>query len=490
MAGAFKTTPIKALEVDMAIPPIEITLNMTLEGYAHRLHKLKRSNPVIERLPREWKQEEPSKNPPPLPSARTTRNGKKGKLTQIDRLAKETYSPMDGEDIDPFIAPPWRRTARLYGQRLTITGAPKEAKKAKEAEKHNERIQAMGEDETRIMVYSDGSQREDTRGEEGKVVGWGIVGYRRGEEIFTDRGGLGQKAEVYDAELVGIAQAAKNAIRYADRHRQVKHIHIFADNTSAVTSAYEPKPKPGQKQMCQITHLADGFLGGCAERTMSIEWCPGHEKVRGNKRADEEAKRGTELWTRDYTTLTNAKRNVKDKALKEWTNEWKRTPPMGGFAVANRMHPKWKPREHVIRTPREIFGRLTQCRTKHAFIGEYYAKFVPTETVGCPCGEQYQTREHIIRECTIYEEHRKILQEADENMELGILLGSKEGLEAMSKFLGRTGAFTKTGKMPAERKRPRLDDEENEEEERWWRRMEGDREADFGLVEGEEVEGE
>ena len=87
------------------------------------------------------------------------------------------------------------------------------------------------------------------------------MGYRRGEEIFTDRGGLGQKAEVYDAELVGIAQAAKNAIRYADRHRQVKHIHIFADNTSAVTSAYEPKPKPGQKQMCQITHLVDGFLG-------------------------------------------------------------------------------------------------------------------------------------------------------------------------------------------------------------------------------------
>ena len=56
----------------------------------------------------------------------------------------------------------------------------------------------------------------------------------------------------------------------------------------------------------------------------------------------------------------------------------------------------------------------------------------------------------------------------------------------MSKFLSRSGAFTKTGMKKTDKQRPPMEDEENvEEEERWWRRMEGDREADYGLVEGE-----
>lgn len=51
MAGAFKTTLIKALEVDMSIPLIKIIMNVILGEYANRLHKLKITNPVLERLP-------------------------------------------------------------------------------------------------------------------------------------------------------------------------------------------------------------------------------------------------------------------------------------------------------------------------------------------------------------------------------------------------------------------------------------------------------
>ena len=56
----------------------------------------------------------------------------------------------------------------------------------------------------------------------------------------------------------------------------------------------------------------------------------------------------------------------------------------------------------------------------------------------------------------------------------------------MVKFLGKMGAFTKTGKPRERRSAPEEDDEENKEEEgRWWERMEGDREADYGMLEGE-----
>ncbi|KNZ73023.1 hypothetical protein J132_01408 [Termitomyces sp. J132] len=321
-------------------------------------------------------------------------------------------------------------------------------------------------------------------------TGWGVVGYHKGREVFTVRGCMGHKAEVYDAELTGLEKATTLATEYAKRHRQVKHIHVHADNTAAVTSAYELKPAPGQLQMFNITHTVDKFLEENDERTISIEWCPGHEDIKGNERADAEAKAGTELRAQDHTTLTNAKRGVKERALEKWREEWQKTPPAGGFAIANRLPPRWKPREHVTHTPREVFSRLTQCRTKHAFLGEYYARFVPDEHTGCTCGGGLQTREHILQACTNYDEHRHILREADEQMELGILLGTKKGLEATAKFLAKSGAFTKTGKRREQKTTPEEEDNENdEEEERWWRRMEGDREADFGLVEEDDEEG-
>lgn len=112
MARAFRTTPIKALEVDMSLPPIDITMSMTLGGYANRLHKLKTTNPVLERLPEEWRQGKPATNPPPFPPRTTARKVRPVKMTQLEKLARRTYKPELGESIDPFISPPWRRTAK------------------------------------------------------------------------------------------------------------------------------------------------------------------------------------------------------------------------------------------------------------------------------------------------------------------------------------------------------------------------------------------
>ncbi|KNZ75010.1 hypothetical protein J132_05347 [Termitomyces sp. J132] len=145
---------------------------------------------------------------------------------------------------------------------------------------------------------------------------------------------------------------------------------------------------------------------------------------------------------------------------------------MGGFAIANNLPPRWKPSEHITHTPREVFRRLTQCRTKHAFVGEYYAKFIPDKSIGCRCGKRFQTQEHIIKECQDFEEYRDILRKADKQLELGIILGTKKGLETMVKFLGKSDAFTKSGRPQTQDMDPTEDNKENDEEGSWWERME------------------
>ncbi|KII85959.1 hypothetical protein PLICRDRAFT_72046, partial [Plicaturopsis crispa FD-325 SS-3] len=109
------------------------------------------------------------------------------------------------------------------------------------------------------------------------------------------------------------------------------------------------------------------------------------------------------------------------------------------------------------------------CRTGHAFIGEYYAKFVPTEDVSCQCEEGvFQTRYHILTECPRYDEYRHILTQASPTLFLPDILGTDEGILALAQFLEKSGAFTKTGNPRETKTVPLLEDEDGASEEEGW----------------------
>ncbi|KZT70001.1 hypothetical protein DAEQUDRAFT_653113, partial [Daedalea quercina L-15889] len=86
------------------------------------------------------------------------------------------------------------------------------------------------------------------------------------------------------------------------------------------------------------------------------------------------------------------------------------------------------------------------CRTGHAFIGEYYTRFVPTEDVACSCGAHLQTRRHILLECPRYKDARRTtLLRISASPTVNDILGTQDGIRALAKFVAKTGAFSKTG---------------------------------------------
>ncbi|KZT33261.1 hypothetical protein SISSUDRAFT_970739, partial [Sistotremastrum suecicum HHB10207 ss-3] len=89
------------------------------------------------------------------------------------------------------------------------------------------------------------------------------------------------------------------------------------------------------------------------------------------------------------------------------------------------------------------YGRVTQCRTGHAFIGDYYAKFVQAESTACPCGHHHQTRAHILQDCPRYDECRGILKDFDREISITRLLNEEKGIAALADFMRLTGAYTK-----------------------------------------------
>ena len=82
-------------------------------------------------------------------------------------------------------------------------------------------------------------------------------------------------------------------------------------------------------------------------------------------------------------------------------------------------------------------------------MGEYYERIgLPDEPTDCPCGEEFQTREHILFDCPRYDDYRHYLEVEGSVPELSQVLGTKKGIECLIEFLKSSRAFTKTGEPP------------------------------------------
>ena len=110
-------------------------------------------------------------------------------------------------------------------------------------------------------------------------------------------------------------------------------------------------------------------------------------------------------------TQSYSKMACKLHAQDMWSLEWHRdkmkrllSNAPSGFELADINPPKLSPNDTFRSTPRELFGRLTQTLSGHGYTGEYYQRFVPSETAWCRCTDSdiqhiLESREHILHEC-------------------------------------------------------------------------------------------
>ena len=460
ICAAFKTSPTTALEIEASIPPIKHQVNLIIKRCAIRFNKLPTTSPIVQRLPDTWRNHSKPTIPPPLPQ--TPKNSPRTRpKTTLQNIAKFT-SP-DHERIDPYLNPPWRRIASNFPNRYTISRCVPNQDKQEARNDHTKLIRALKNDNNALYIYTDGSKIKKANFYR---VGAGSVLYNKDEEVASGLMGLGGHAEVYDAEMAALAMGASQAAEYTTTHQNITNITFFTDNAAAAAAMDDPRPQAAQFFADKFHNLLRPLLQNKPELSINIAWCPSHCGIKGNERADELAKEATHKESHSPFSVTraNAVRRAKSSTLKLWRQEWKSQPKNGRYATANRIPPSLKPTPHFtqLKNNRELFGRLTQCRTGHSYTGEFRQAFLPhsEDPITCPCdNETIQTREHILRECPKYSLHRKTLRKVSRTITLTTILGTKTGIKALTTFLQKSGAFSRSGTLAPTPQGPILEDE-------------------------------
>ena len=271
---------------------------------------------------------------------------------------------------------------------------------------------------------------------------------------------------MFDAEMAALAVGIEIADEFMLRSPNIAHIAFFSDNSAATTAILDPKPKTAQLSAIKFHNIARPLLTANEHLKISISWCPSHCGIAGNDRADQLAKEATELERQIPFSVShsNARRRAKTAILKLWQIEWKNSPKVGRYAISNRIKPSLNPTPHFksLKNNREVFGRVIQCRTGHAYTGDFRRSFLPLspDPTTCPCDNvTLEDRNHIITECPRYNQYRSILEKASRILSLPELLGTKEGIEALSEFLKKSPAFTRTGSIPTKPPPPTFESE-------------------------------
>jgi ribonuclease HI len=314
-----------------------------------------------------------------------------------------------------------------------------------------------------LYIYTDGSKLF----KQGFFrVGAAAVAYHMGNENGNIKLGLGGHAEVFDAEMAALAKAASIASNIITDSPNIDKLNFFSDSAAAVRAIVDPKPGSAQYFTLSFHNHIRPLLETHPNLTVTVSWCPSHCDIPGNERADTLAKEATTLGCQIpfSTTRSNAKRRSKGSINKTWQRDWRNSPKTGRFAIANRIEPSLNPTKHFqhLKSKREVFGRVLQCRTGHAYTGEFRQTFIPLspDPTSCPCdNETLETRTHILIDCPRYEPHRKILKKASRHLSLPVLLGTNKGIMALAKFIHKSGAFSRTGAPPTIPQPPSLDNE-------------------------------
>jgi len=342
--GAFKTSPYMAMELEAAIISPKARFNRICKNYALRIMQIPKNHSIRLRVSAsfpsynneaelnwekylDWNEKnqaieteiaEISSN---SNSEFEQRQRHRKKRRKIKKKSKKEVSQLFKITAQIADLLPSLKTERIkqkwnapWTQNLTslIDIQISELDKEKTAILHHNKIQKIlrnNEDNSNIILYSDGSKNEQSN-----KLGAGVI-YTTNLVINQSLSwNLGSGMEVFDAELFAIEKAFE--IAFKNRQLNTEKVWIFSDSQAAIKRLKNSSLKSGQYYIQSIRKWAEKLQNNNIQ--MQLEWVPGHMNIKGNELADKAAKKGTKLQRtaiESYISIAYIKRKIKESAL-------------------------------------------------------------------------------------------------------------------------------------------------------------------------------
>jgi len=187
------------------------------------------------------------------------------------------------------------------------------------------------------------------------------------------------------------------------------------------------EPEPGQKSALEARKNITALRRAVPDIVIEIRWCPAHEGVEGNEKADEWAKlaaeepdaRGVEglewftYWDRPEErsmplprSLANIKREITEK-------KWAEARKWAGLRISKRkykMPESQRPESIVAGSTKRLASRFYQLKTGHCRTGQYLHWTKARSTAQCWwCRCPTQRRDHLLKGCPRWKGQQKTL---------------------------------------------------------------------------------
>ncbi|CDO70323.1 hypothetical protein BN946_scf184843.g12 [Trametes cinnabarina] len=278
ITGAFRTTPIGAMQAFAGIMPLQLHCRKLQERYFLRIHTLPRHHPLRASFPHIFKC---SRYAPPVRfPVDSLRPSPEIPLTQAFPDSKPIITEKFNT-LDPECAP-GRRICDLFDHRITRHLEHPNKKNREQLDEWirdslRPRIDAAHADPDSLVLFTDGSAVYSERhGRQGRAAGYRAYhGGRllRAHAVYTGF------TLAYDCELMALSMAVGFA--YLKSYHTV---HLFADNESALKSLLDTSTGRGTTiNTCRI--LRDWFERN--ERNhLILHYCPSHSGIDENEAVD------------------------------------------------------------------------------------------------------------------------------------------------------------------------------------------------------------
>ena len=367
--GAFKTSPIAAMEIAAAILPTGLRLDKICQNYALRAIQLNQEHPIKRRCPEsfpnsgsdnidldwdrylDWNQIDQSKRYP----------------TQLYRVLNSVATAIPSLNIEET---GFLKQAPWLVNPIDYSGNDNTKDKDELVKQYSEFLKDT-DLEACLIGYTDGSKLDNQESGAGlNLIDKTTVLEEREEYSWH----LGPSMEVYDAELFAISQAIKRGLSIIKKKNIRKSkFYIFSDSKAAIDRLKKHQDiGPGYNIVRQCIQTANQLASLGTE--IAIKWIPSHANIPGNETADELAKKAAKSQSNPVkkVSLTNIRKRLNQTTIDRWNNQWQQNTTKGRHY--SQFTASIKRKTCKIFTDRRTWTAYIQLKLGHGYFRSYLSR--------------------------------------------------------------------------------------------------------------------